>query len=306
MTTEKTKKSNVFDVIIIGGGPAGLTAALYARRAGKSVLNITGGSFGGAAATTPFVENFPGHPQIGGQELTDKIAEQVETLGALVSHSAAEEVKLKPKLKSIKTSTGETFSARNVIIATGSRVRKLGVPNEEKFTGRGVSYCAVCDGNFFRKKDVCVIGGGNTALTDALYLSALAKKVYLIHRRDEFRGSPSLSERVIKTENIELILNAEALNIEGDLSVKGVTVFDKTTSTPRLIDASGIFIAIGSLPNSELFPELKKDANAALITDKKMRTNINGVFAVGDVRNTPLKQIISACADGATAATYLL
>ncbi|MDR0855650.1 MAG: FAD-dependent oxidoreductase [Christensenellaceae bacterium] len=295
----------MYDVIIIGGGPAGLTAAIYARRAEKSVLVLTGGAAGGAAALTPFIENFPSHLRIGGAELTDVIKTQAVNFGAEFRDETVTDVCLRGGEKTATTAE-DCYVARNIIIATGTKIRDLGVPNEEKLVGKGVSYCAVCDGNFFRRRAVCVVGGGNTALTDALYLAGLCSKVYLIHRRNEFRASPALVSEVLTKPNVEVVYNSKITTLVGIERLEGVTVQNVETGAEQSIEVKGLFVAVGSVPNSELFKSVETTNGGAIITNSQMQTNIPGIFAIGDVRDTPLRQIITACADGAVAATFLL
>lgn len=288
------------DVIIVGGGPAGLNAALYASRAGLDTLLIEKMFVGGQAATTAFVDNYIGvGTGIGGPDLVMKMESQAKTFGAQFTYEDVLELDLNGDVKTVKTKKNE-YKAKAVILAMGATPRKLGANGEERFTGRGVSYCATCDGAFYKGKDVCVIGGGDTAAEDAIFLSNLCNRVYLIHRRDSLRASKALQDAVFSKDNIEILWNTQVSEINGDDAVTSVTV---TGDTSKNIDVNGVFVAVGTVPSSELvYGKVELNENKYIITDEKMRTNIPGVFAAGDIVEKPLRQIITAASDGAIAA----
>ncbi|MBR4949610.1 MAG: FAD-dependent oxidoreductase [Clostridia bacterium] len=283
------------DVIIIGSGPAGALCAIYLKRYGLDIELIEKSFVGGQAAVTSEIENYLGFPVIDGAEFSFNISKQLKKMETKPIKDDIVSVELLGDVKKIIGKKNEYFS-KAVVIATGARRRKLGVKGEEEFFGRGVSYCATCDGNFYRNKVVAVAGGGNTALEEALFLSGICQKVYLIHRREDFRGYLWLSEKVREKENIELLLSSEITEIKGDDRVSKIVVSGKGE-----IDVSAVFVAIGTIPNSEIF-DLEKTSNGEIITDNKMSCSEKGVFACGDVRNTVMKQIITAAADGAIAA----
>ena len=291
-----------FDVIIIGAGPAGLTAALYCGRANLKTLILESTGAGGQLNYTFEIDNFPGF--FGkGAELAEKMRAQSLKFGGVFSSEKVLEVKvLNGGIKSVKTRKNE-YRAKSVIIATGARPRLLDVDGEERLNGMGVSYCATCDGAFFKDKTVLVAGGGNTAFQDALYLSKFCKAVYLVHRRDTFRASASLVEKVKNNSKIIIKTNEMIEKIQGETAVKSVVLKHTLSSRITVIDTSAVFVAAGRLPNSALAREiLKLDENGYIITDENMRTSESGIYAVGDVRKTPLRQIITAAADGAVAA----
>jgi len=290
-----------YDILIAGGGPAGMTAALYAARAGKKVAMIEQIAPGGQMMNTPDVDNYPAFDKIAGYELSMKMHAHAESAGAETIYNQILSVEKDDSIFNVNT-VGGVFTAKRVIVCAGAKRRKLGIEGEETFAGRGVSYCAVCDGNFFRGKVTAVNGGGNTALEDALYLSAICEKVYLIHRRDAFRGSPWLSEKVKNAKNIELFLSSVVKHINGDSAVRSLTL--STPGGEREIETSALFVAIGSLPDTAILPsEVARDENGYVLTDEHMETNVKGLYAAGDLRSSPLKQIITACSDGAVAAT---
>lgn len=288
------------DIIIVGGGPAGLNAALYASRAGLDTLLIEKMFVGGQAATTAFVDNYIGvGTGIGGSDLVMKMESQAKAFGAQFTYEDVLELDLNGDVKTIKTKKNE-YKAKAVILAMGATPRKLGANGEERFTGRGVSYCATCDGAFYKGKYVCVIGGGDTAAEDAIFLSNLCNKVYLIHRRDSLRASKALQDAVFSKKNIEILWNTQVKEINGDDTVTSVNV---TGDTSKNIDINGVFVAVGIVPSSELvYGKLELNENKYIVADEKMRTNIDGVFAAGDIVEKPLRQIITAASDGAIAA----
>ncbi len=292
-----------FDTIIIGGGPAGLTAAVYALRAGLSAAIFEKQFIGGQAALTSDIENFPGFISVGGQELTELMHKQAIAHGAItVSREARSVAKGEDGLFTVETKK-QPYTAATVIYAAGASPRKLGI--EDGFEGAGVSYCATCDGNFYKGKTVAVIGGGNTALEDALYLSRIVKKVYLIHRRNEFRAGRIMIERAENAANIETVMETVPVMLEGipGERVTGVRVKNAVSGEEKSISVDGIFMAVGQEPKSALLAGVAElDGGGYVVCDERMRTSVPGLFAAGDVRVTPLRQVITACADGAVAA----
>lgn len=290
-----------YDIIIAGSGPAGLTAGIYAARAGKRAA-VIGASVGGAAALTHLIENYSGVPATDGFSLGYIMQRQAADFGAVIMQEDIAQFDLSGDVKTVTLSGGGVLTAKAVILATGTRHRKLGLPNEDALTGGGVSYCATCDGNFFRGQTVIVNGGGDTAVTDALYLAGIAKEVYLVHRRQGFRAAQILVDR-LKSSNVKLVLDSVITSLNGD-PLKSVTVKNTVTNQETEIMATGLFVAVGTIPNSALFKEqVETDAGGYVITDAHMRTNLPGVYAAGDIRVTPLRQVITACADAAIAAT---
>jgi thioredoxin reductase (NADPH) len=294
----------VFDVVIIGGGPAGLTAGLYTSRARLETLLVERMIPGGQVMTTTKVENYPGFPGgIDGPDLMMRFQEHCQEFGLRIETGEVEGLEDQGEYK-VLTIDGKPVKARAVIIATGAEPRKLGVTGEAEFTGRGVSYCATCDGAFFRDATVAIVGGGDTAAEEALFLTRFAKKVYLIHRRDELRATAILQDRVLNNEKIETVWNAEVTEVKGDNSgMKSVQLKDRVSGEERSLDLEGLFIAIGVTPKAQFLAELLKlDSEGYIQTDTECRTSIPGVFAAGDVRKKILKQIATAVGDGAIAA----
>ena len=292
-----------FDIIVVGGGPAGMTAAIYARRAGKSVLVLEAVSCGGQILNTPDIENYPVEEHISGFDFSQKVYEQARGLGAEFRFEKAVEIRDGAKEKTVVTAKGE-YRAKAVILATGSMSRKLGLTDEDRLVGRGVSYCATCDGNFYRNKTVAVVGGGNTALEDALYLADIAKKIYLIHRRDSFRGEEVNAERLKQRENVEFVYNANVTRLIAEKRLKAVEVTDKRTGETRTIDLNGLFIAVGRVPENNNFANLLKlDASGYAEAGEDCHTATPGLFVAGDNRAKLLRQLVTATADGAMAAT---
>lgn len=290
-----------YDVVIIGAGPAGLNAALYSARAGLKTLVLERLFAGGQAATTSEVDNFIGTGKIGGAALCMQMEKQAKSFGAEVKYEDV--LSLDTSEKKIVTKKN-TYLARAVIIATGASPRKIGIDGEEKFRGRGVSYCATCDGGFFKDKTVCVIGGGDTAAEDALYLSNICKKVYVIHRRDKFRAAAKTVEKLYNNSKIEIVLNTVAEKINGGDFVNSVSVKNVASGEKREISTDAVFVAAGNIPSNALFKgTIKTDENGYIIVDKNMRTDKENIYAAGDVCQKPLRQIITACADGAVAAS---
>ncbi len=293
---------NMYDVIIIGAGPGGMTAASYAARAGLDVVVLEGLIPGGQMGTTFEVENYPGlNNVLSGAELAMDFENQAKKFGAKILFERVETVDFSSDVKKVVSDNGE-YSAKTVVLAMGAKPRKLKVPGEEEFAGMGVSYCATCDGAFYKGKTTVVVGGGDTALEDAIFLSRYCNKVYLVHRRDEFRGSRQLQKRVKEIENIEIILSANVTEIKGDKKVNGVTV---AYNDGKNIDipVDGVFVAVGTSPEGgDLTSQFNKTDAGYIITDDEMQTSISGVFAVGDIRDKKLRQIVTAASDGAIAA----
>lgn len=295
------------DVAIIGGGPAGLTAGLYAARGGASVTLYEELFPGGQIAKTPLVENYPGFPDgVVGYEVGSLLQKQAEKFGLKVEYAGATGLILEENPKRILLPDRED-TAKAVILCMGAHARSLGVPREEELTGAGVSYCATCDGAFFKEKAVAVVGGGDTAISDALYLSRFCTSVTVVHRRDEFRAAAVLVEKAKSVPNIHFATSCIPLNLVGDKHVEGLEIMDLKTSVPRVLPVSGVFVAVGITPQSALVKGVvTMNEGGSILTDEFMKTNIPGVYAAGDIRNTPLRQVITACADGAVAATSSL
>ena len=292
----------MYDIIIIGAGPAGMTAAIYGKRALKSVLILEAITYGGQIINTLDIENYPVEAHISGFDFATKLYNQVIDLGAEIKYEKVTEIIDKNEYKEVMTSKN-TYQAKTIIIATGADNRKLGLENESDLIGKGISYCATCDGNFFKKKDVAVVGGGNTALEDALYLSSIANKVYLIHRRDQFRGDQSVVEKLKEQDNVEFVYNSNVTKLIADESLTSIEVTNKDGSTKN-IPVKGLFIAIGKVPENENFKNLiNVDKAGYIIADESCHTNIPGIFVAGDTRNKELRQLVTATADGAIAAT---
>lgn len=290
----------MYDIIIIGAGPAGLTAAVYARRAGYSVLLLEGGVPGGQAVTTPHVENWPGTLSIPGPDFAMGLYTQATQTGAEVRFAAAKGLTDQGKIKRVEIQ-GETLEARTVIIANGVRRRKLEVPGEEQYGGRGVSYCATCDGSFFKGKEVAVVGGGNTALEDAIYLSSICPTVWLVHRRETFRGEKHLEDGVRARANIKPLMGHKVLEIQGDTKVNALRLMGPVNQ--RILHVAGVFAAVGLIPDNGMFaPPLELNTHGYLVAGENCVTNVPGVFAAGDCRDKELRQLVTAAADGAMAA----
>ena len=293
----------MIDVLIIGAGPAGLTAAIYAARAGLSATVTERQIAGGQMITTPDIVNYPGLAAITGPDLSMRMEAQARNLGASFLTRAVTGLTLKAGALSADLQ-GEVLPARSLILAMGAQRRKLDIPGEATFTGRGVSYCAVCDGGFFRGKEVAVVGGGNTALEDALYLSGLCEKVTLIHRRDSFRGGKALVDALRHEPNVVFRMNCMPEAVEGDKSVQALRIRDMADNKTESLPVSALFVAIGTVPESSLIKDiLPLDTEGRVEADEDGRTGIPGVFVAGDLRRKALYQIVTACADGANAAS---
>lgn len=292
----------MYDIGIIGGGTAGMTAAIYGQRAGKKTIIIEGGVFGGQITSSPNVENYPGIASVSGSEFSMNLLDQAVKLGAETAMGQVTGIRDEGTVKVIKTAEKE-YPCHSVILATGVTHRHLGIPNEERLTGAGVSYCATCDGMFFRGRDVAVVGGGSTALQDAEFLSNYCRKVYLIHRRDEFRGEDSIVKRLQGKENVEFILSATVREIIGDQAVERLIVNSKKSGKEFKLDVSGVFIAVGQIPKNEIFADVVKlDADGFILAAEDCITSRPGIFAAGDCRTKEVRQLTTAAADGAVAA----
>ena len=291
------------NLIIIGGGPAGLTAAIYAGRAQLAPLVIAGPAPGGQAALTERIENYPGFPEgIGGRALTQLMQQQAERFGARVEMDEVTAVNLSVHPFKVTTYRGE-HEAKALVIATGASPRKLSVPGEEEFAGRGVSYCATCDGFFFKGREVVVVGGGDAALEEALFLTRLASKVHVVHRRDRLRAARILQERAFANEKIEFVWDSVVVEILGDGSVSGVRLKNLRTGRESVLKADGVFVYIGTAPNTQfLRGQLELDERGYIVTDRRCHTSVPGVFAAGDVQEPVLRQVATAVGSGAMAA----
>ncbi len=294
-----------FDTVILGGGPAGLSAGIYASRGAVSTALIDINMMGGQPSNYLELENYPGFPIVGGYDLMEKFEEHADRFGVQkFPMQEIENVDLISTPKIILTRESE-FRAKTVIIATGAQPMKLGVSGEKEFVGRGVSYCAVCDGAFYKGKVVAVVGGGNAAIEEAMYLTKFANKVYVIHRRDALRADKIVQERAFKNDKIEFLWNSVVKEIKGDSVVSTLLIENVKTSEKKDLPVDGVFPYIGMVPNVENFNgQIEQDAKGFIVTDDTMKTSIDGVFAVGDVRTTPLRQVITAASDGAVGAVY--
>lgn len=292
-----------YDVVVIGAGPGGMTAALYAARANLNVAMLDRGIYGGQMNKTDKIENYPGFTSIKGPELGEKMYQSAKNAGVQFLYGDVRKIQLDDQqAKHIQTDTDELV-AKAVIIATGSTNRKLNVPGEEEFAGKGVSYCAVCDGAFFKDQKVTVVGGGDSAITEGLYLANLADQVNVIHRRHQLRAQPVLQQRAFNNSKMNFTWNSQITEIIGDKThVTGVKVHDKETGKDRTIETSGVFIYVGNVPNSRLFANLNiTDRDGWILTNEKMETAVPGIYAVGDVRKKELRQITTAVGDGGVA-----
>ncbi len=290
----------MYDIIVIGGGPAGLTAAIYARRANKSVLVIEKGSFGGQITFSPKVENIPGFSEVTGNEFAEKLVEQALGLDAEVECAEVLEIK-QGDIKTVVTDSGD-FEAKTVIIATGAKHRMLGLDREQDFVGEGISFCAVCDGAFYAGQDVAVIGGGNSALQEAILLADLAKKVYVVQNLDFLTGEQKLQEKLAAKENVEIILGHTVKGVLGETTLTGITIADNNGNEKQL-DIDGMFVAIGLIPQNEAFSGIVNlDDRGYVNSDENCFTNADGIFVAGDCRTKKIRQVATAAADGAIAA----
>lgn len=292
----------MYDIIIVGAGPAGLTAAIYASRASKKVLVLEEKTYGGQIINTINIENYPVIPHISGFDFATKLYDQIKKLGVNVLLEKAIEIKNNNNYKEVITKNN-VYKAKTIILATGTENRKLGIANEEKLIGNGISYCATCDGKFYKNKCVAVIGGGNTAIEDALYLSDIAATVYLIHRRDEFRGDELTLKNVEKKDNIKIICNSNITKINYKNKIESIEITDKNDKV-GIIKVDGIFVAIGRIPQNDIFSKIiNLDNNGYIIANENCHTNIDGIFVAGDNRTKSVRQLVTATSDGAIAAT---
>lgn len=292
----------IYDVIIAGAGPAGMTAAVYTSRANMSTLMIERGVPGGQMANTEEIENYPGYDHILGPDLSNKMFEHAQKFGAKYEYGEITGVEDHGEYKLVKTTGGE-YRGRALIIATGAASRRLGIPGEDKFAGRGVSWCAVCDGAFFKNKEVVVVGGGDSAVEEGNYLTRFANKVTIVHRRDQFRAQKILQDRVFANPKIEIVWDTVVDEVLGDQKVSGVVLRNVKTGEKREYPCDGVFIYVGMDPLSEPFKGLGiTDEQGYIVTDEEMKTKIPGIFAAGDVRRKTLRQVVTATGDGSIAA----
>lgn len=292
----------MYDIIVIGAGPAGLTAAIYAARAGKKVLVYEKEGIGGQIAFSPRVENYPGIRSVSGAEFSDNLYEQALSFGVEIELDAVVSIEDLGDSKAVITESGRE-QCKKLIIATGVQHRKLGLPEEDDFVGRGVSYCAVCDGAFFKNTDVAVVGGGNAALRSAQLLAGICKKVYLIHRRNEFRGEKMIADDLVSLGNVEFVLDSVVSGLIGDGDLSSVEVENTVSNVKTKLDVSALFVCVGQIPSNEIFRDIiSLDENGYIIAGEDCKTNIDGIFAVGDCRTKSVRQLTTAAADGAVAA----
>ena len=298
--------STIYDVIIIEAGPGGISAAIYARRAGLNSLMLEASYVsGGQIVNTAEVDNYPGLPGVTGMELANKLKAHAEAMGVNSSREAVNGITIDQGLKRVSTKANQYLS-KKVIIATGAQHRTLGIPGEKELAGMGVSYCATCDGAFFKDKTVAVIGGGDVAVEEAIFLSRICQRVYLIHRRDELRAAKVLQDKLFATENIEVLWNQVPKQISGNEQVEKVILADVRSQISQEVDVQGVFVAVGMNPNTEYFKDLVAlDTGGYIKANEDCRTSAAGIYAVGDVRTKLLRQIITAAADGANAVTSL-
>ena len=291
----------MYDIIIIGAGPSGMSAALYALRANKKVLLLEKKCYGGQIINASNIENYPALPNVSGYDFATNLYNQIKSLGVILKYEEVLEVTDKKEV----ITTKDTYKGKNIIIATGLKKRKLNLENEDKLLGSGISYCATCDGNFYKNKNVAVVGGGNTALEDALYLSNIASKVYLIHRRDNFRGEKKLISEVKEKNNIELILNSNITKIIGEDNLNSIEITDNRNNISKL-EIDGLFIAIGNIPDNNRFKNIiDLDENGYIIANANLKTKTDNIYVAGDPRVKTLRQLVTATSDGAIAVTEI-
>ncbi len=295
----------MYDTIIIGAGPGGLSAGIYASRGGLDVAIIENRSVGGQAQQAADIQNYPGVKSSSGFDLCYTMMNQCIDFGVEFVFDQIVDCDLSQDEKTIRLASGKTLTARTVVIASGASSRKLDVKGERELTGKGVSYCATCDGAFFKNKTVAVIGGGNTAAEDALYLEKLAKKVYIVHRRDKLRADAIVAKRLLSS-SIQPIWDSVVQSVEGEDKVTELTLKNVKTDDLTSLSVDGVFVAIGQTPNSQGFDGVDVTTSGYILTDERMRTNLQGVYAVGDVREKSLRQVVTACADGAIAADDII
>ena len=292
----------MYDVVIIGGGPAGITAGIYARRAMLDTLLVEKFGLGGQIALIDLVENYPGFSRVEGSTLVQRLEEHADEIELDVSFTEVERIEDRGEEKLIHTTDGSIIETRCAIVASGASPARLGIPGEKEYIGRGVSYCATCDGFFFRDRDVAIVGGGNTAIAEALFLAKMVRKIYLVHRRDALRADKILQERAFKNEKIEFVWNSVPEEIKGRETVETIVVRNVKSGELHEISVDGVFIFVGMKPETD-FIECQKDERGFIKTDRSLATSISGIFAAGDCRDTPLRQIATAIGDGALAAS---
>ncbi len=296
------KQEYSYDMLVLGAGPAGLTAAIYGSRANLSVLVCEEKLSGGEIAATEQLDNYPGFPEgINGMEFGQRLEQQALRFGAKILSASIESVDLDGEWKKVVTTAGEYFG-RTVVVATGTQPRNLGVPGEEKLRGRGISFCATCDGPFFKGKKVAVIGGGDAAVEEALYLTRFAGEVLLVHRRDMLRAVPYLQEKLLSHPNVEVLWDTVVKGFAGEQKLEQITMQNVRDESTREVSVDGAFLYVGRIPNSSFLGGVEKDANGYIITNAEMETSIPGVYAAGDIRRKFLRQVVTAAADGAIAA----
>jgi thioredoxin reductase (NADPH) len=303
LETEQTPRPEIENVIIMGSGPAGWSAAIYTARANLRPLLITGNEMGGQIALTTEVENFPGFEQIQGPELVERMQRQSERFGTEVLIDYVTEIDVDGPPFTVRTASGQEFKTKGIIAATGASPRRMGVPGEDRLIGRGVSYCATCDGFFFRNKDVIVVGGGDSALQEGLFLTKFASRVRIVHRRDQLRAGAVLQRRAKENPKIEFVWNAVVESVSGTEKVESLTLRNVVTGAASETKTDGVFVYIGHLPNNALFVgKLAMDDEGYLITDKLMRTSVPGIFAAGEIQDHRFKQAATSAGQGVAAA----
>ncbi len=294
--------SETFDCVVIGGGPGGITSAIYAQRAGLKTVILEKLGIGGQIALSDIIENYPGFPSLSGGELMEHFEKHAKNVECEIRYAQVNKIEQDGKLLVLDLAGTDSIVAKSVIIATGASPKKLGFEGEDEFTGRGISTCGTCDGPFYRNKDIAIIGGGDTAVKESIFLSRIAKKVYHVHRRNRFRAEKVLQDRISARDNIDFLWNHSVLAALGDNSgVTGIRVQENETGEIKEISLDGIFVFVGILPNTG-FIDCEKDDQGFIITSAEMRTSVPGLFAVGDCRVTPLRQVATAVGDGAIAA----
>lgn len=292
-----------WDVLIIGSGPAGLTAAQYAARGNLKTVVLEQMSAGGQVLLIDNLENYPGFPDsIDGFSFSEAMTKQTKKFGAVIEYTGAASLTKEENIFVVETTQGKKMTAKAVILATGSSHRPLGVPGEQQFSGRGVSYCATCDGPFFKGKRIFVVGGGDTACTDAVYLANLSTDVTIIHRKDRFRAQKAVSLKVLNHPHIRVMFNTEIVEIKGDQKVESVVLKNNLTDSLSEEATDAVFVFVGTQPHTQLVPQIQKDEGGYVVTNEAMETSLPGLFCAGDVRSTPFRQVIVSCSEGAIAA----